>query len=300
MPLPVNSWRISNQERYTPPSSRSRTRSTATCPIGSSSRVGNNTSASPRACRSRNFCLFARRCSPPQSRRSRSSCRAGRMRNTRPSTSPNGSSLTALTFPRGHERRGCARRLAGAAARWRRGLGPPARGATRDRVWRSSWVCSPLTSSSSSDPSVSSSPSGPADPGPPPPSRRRAGRAVPPGATIALPLLQLAHRCLPLPDEAARRLDLSLARVQELARSGEIGRKVDGRWTFTEREITRVKGERDRHALRLSVTSTRTQKRTTRRRRSSSSSGSGRLTRGDTQALGTPRRRIGYTCWSGF
>jgi len=101
-------------------------------------------------------------------------------------------------------------------------------------------------------------------------------------------------------DEAARRLDLSPARVQELARAGEIGRKVDGRWTFTEREITRVKGERDRHALRLSVTSTRTQKRTTRRRRSSSSSGSGRLTRGDTQALGTPRRRIGYTCWSGF
>jgi len=76
--------------------------------------------------------------------------------------------------------------------------------------------------------------------------------------------------------------------VQELARAGEIGRKVDGRWTFTEREIARVKGERDRRALRLSLTATRPQKRTMRRRRSSSGSGSGsgRLTRADTQALG--------------
>ncbi len=87
-------------------------------------------------------------------------------------------------------------------------------------------------------------------------------------------------------DEAARRLDLSPARVQELARAGEIGRKVDGRWTFTEREIARVQGERDRRALRLSLTSTRPRKRTPRRRRSSSGSGSGRLTRADTQALG--------------
>ena len=87
-------------------------------------------------------------------------------------------------------------------------------------------------------------------------------------------------------DEAARRLELSLARVQEVARASEIGRKVDGRWAFTDREIARVKGERDRHALRLSLTSKRAQKRTTRRRRSSSGSGSGRLTRADTQALG--------------
>ena len=87
-------------------------------------------------------------------------------------------------------------------------------------------------------------------------------------------------------DEAARRLELSPARVQELARAGEIGRKVDGRWTFTEREIARVQGERDRRARRLSLTSTRPQKRTTRHRRSSSGSGSGRLTRADTQALG--------------
>jgi len=87
-------------------------------------------------------------------------------------------------------------------------------------------------------------------------------------------------------DEAARRLGLSPARVQELARAGEIGRKVDGRWAFTEREIARVQGERDRHALRLSLAPKR--KRTTRRRRSSSGSGSGsgRLTRADTQALG--------------
>jgi len=87
-------------------------------------------------------------------------------------------------------------------------------------------------------------------------------------------------------DEAARHLGLSPARVQELARAGDIGRKIDGRWAFTEREIARVKGERDRHALRLSLTPKRTQKRTTRRRRSSSDSGSGRLTRADTQALG--------------
>ncbi len=87
-------------------------------------------------------------------------------------------------------------------------------------------------------------------------------------------------------DEAARRLDLSPARVQELARAGEIGRKIDGRWAFTEREIARVKGERDRRALRISLTSTGKRKRTTRRRRSSSGSRSGRLTRADTQALG--------------
>jgi len=87
-------------------------------------------------------------------------------------------------------------------------------------------------------------------------------------------------------DEAARRLDLSPARVQELARAGEIGRKVDGRWAFTEREIARAQGERDRRALRRSLTSKRTQKRTTRRRRSSSGSGSGRLTRADVQAMG--------------
>ncbi len=87
-------------------------------------------------------------------------------------------------------------------------------------------------------------------------------------------------------DEAAHRLGLSPARVQELARAGEIGRKADGRWTFTEREIARVKDDRDRRALRLSLTATRPQKRTTHRRRSSSGSGSGRLTRADVQAMG--------------
>jgi len=78
-------------------------------------------------------------------------------------------------------------------------------------------------------------------------------------------------------DEAARRLDLSPARVQEMARAGEIGRKVNGRWTFTEHEIARVKAERNRHALRLSLAPTRKHKRTT-RRRSSFGAGSGRLT----------------------
>jgi len=97
-------------------------------------------------------------------------------------------------------------------------------------------------------------------------------------------------------DEAARRLDLSPARVQELARAGEIGRKIDGRWTFTEREIARVKGDRDRHALRLSLVPTRPQKRTTRRRRSSSGSGSGRLTRADTQALGYLDQLLAEEC----
>ncbi len=50
--------------------------------------------------------------------------------------------------------------------------------------------------------------------------------------------------------------------------------------------VGRQQGERDRHALRLSITSTRKRKRTTRRRRSSSGSGSGRLTRADVQAMG--------------
>jgi hypothetical protein len=44
--------------------------------------------------------------------------------------------------------------------------------------------------------------------------------------------------------------------VQELARAGEIGRKVDGRWVFTEGEITRLKADRDLHARRLALTST--------------------------------------------
>ena len=72
--------------------------------------------------------------------------------------------------------------------------------------------------------------------------------------------------------------------MQELARAGKIGRKVDGRWAFTEREIARVKGERDRRAFRLSLGPKRN--RTTRRRRSSSGSGSRRPTRADVQALG--------------
>ncbi len=41
-------------------------------------------------------------------------------------------------------------------------------------------------------------------------------------------------------DEATRRLDLSPARVQELARASELGRKVDGRWVFTARDRPRA------------------------------------------------------------
>ncbi len=55
---------------------------------------------------------------------------------------------------------------------------------------------------------------------------------------------------------------------------------------FTAREIARVRGERERRALRLSLVPKCTQKRPTRRQRSSSGSSSGRLTRADTQALG--------------
>jgi len=104
--------------------------------------------------------------------------------------------------------------------------------------------------------------------------------------TVTTPTPPQARRGHLTTDEAARRLELSPARVQELARAGEIGRKIDGRWAFTEREITRVQGERERRAFRLSLTSKPKRKRTTRRQRSSSSSGSGRLTRADTQALG--------------
>jgi len=112
--------------------------------------------------------------------------------------------------------------------------------------------------------------------------------AAPPALTIKTATPSPTRRGHLTTDEAARRLELSSTRVQELARAGEIGRKVDGRWTFTEREITRVKGERDRRALRISLTSTATSKHKRKQaiRRRRSSSGSGRLTRADTQALG--------------
>ncbi len=63
--------------------------------------------------------------------------------------------------------------------------------------------------------------------------------AVPRAPTVQATTPPTARRRCLTTDEAARRLDLSPARVQELARAGEIGRKVDGRWTFTEREIAR-------------------------------------------------------------
>ncbi|NTU80674.1 MAG: helix-turn-helix domain-containing protein [Chloroflexales bacterium] len=48
-------------------------------------------------------------------------------------------------------------------------------------------------------------------------------------------------------EEAARRLGLSTGRVAELARSGELGRKEGGRWTFSEAEVRRVARERADH-----------------------------------------------------
>ncbi len=110
---------------------------------------------------------------------------------------------------------------------------------------------------------------------------RASTTAVTPRATAS----PKARRGYLTTDEAARRLELSPARVQELARAGEIGRKVDGRWAFTEREIARVQGERDRHALRISLAPQRKRKGTTRRRRSSSDAGSRRPTRADMQAM---------------
>ncbi len=70
--------------------------------------------------------------------------------------------------------------------------------------------------------------------------------AAPPAPTVTAPPSPKARPGHLTTDDAARRLDLSPARVQELARAGEIGRKIDGRWTFMEREIARVQGERDR------------------------------------------------------
>ena len=124
------------------------------------------------------------------------------------------------------------------------------------------------------------------------PTLPKPAKAAPPHAptvvatTLSKPMPSKARPGHLTTDQAARRLELSPTRVQELARAGEIGRKIDGRWTFTEREIARVQGERERRTLRLSLTSTRKRTRTTRRRRSSSGSSSGRLTRADTQALG--------------
>ncbi len=115
---------------------------------------------------------------------------------------------------------------------------------------------------------------------------KAAKAAAPRTPTVKATTSSKARRSHLTTDEAAHRLGLSPARVQELARAGEIGRKIDGRWVFTAHEIARVNGERDRRALRLSLVPTCTHKRTTRRRRSSSGSGSGRLTRVDTQALG--------------
>lgn len=86
--------------------------------------------------------------------------------------------------------------------------------------------------------------------------------------------------------QAAERLGLSLGRVQELARAGEIGRKDDGRWTFSTTEIARCKEERDHHALLFSLRYPHPKpKRTRTRRTAQRRSASGRLTQADVAAL---------------
>ncbi len=49
-------------------------------------------------------------------------------------------------------------------------------------------------------------------------------------------------------EEAAERLGLRISRVTELARNGDLGRKVAGRWMFSEAEVRRVMREREDRA----------------------------------------------------
>ncbi len=49
-------------------------------------------------------------------------------------------------------------------------------------------------------------------------------------------------------EEAAERLGLSVSRVTDLARNGDLGRKVAGRWLFSEAEVRRVMREREDRA----------------------------------------------------
>jgi len=65
------------------------------------------------------------------------------------------------------------------------------------------------------------------------PKAAKAKAAVPHAPTTKATAPPTARRGHLTTDEAARHLGLSPARVQELARTGEIGRKVDGRWAFT-------------------------------------------------------------------
>jgi len=86
--------------------------------------------------------------------------------------------------------------------------------------------------------------------------------------------------------QAAERLGLSSARVQELARNGEIGRKEDGHWTFSAGEIARCKEERDHRALWTSRRSPRpAAKRTRKRRTAPRRSDAGRVTKADFAAM---------------
>ncbi len=87
--------------------------------------------------------------------------------------------------------------------------------------------------------------------------------------------------------QAAERLGLSPGRVQELARAGEIGRKDDGRWTFSATEIARCKEERDRRDLLFSLRYPQpTPKRKRKRRTAQRRSASGRFTKADVAAMG--------------
>ncbi len=49
-------------------------------------------------------------------------------------------------------------------------------------------------------------------------------------------------------EEAAERLGLRISRVTELTRNGDLGRKVAGRWMFSEAEVRRVMREREDRA----------------------------------------------------
>jgi hypothetical protein len=72
---------------------------------------------------------------------------------------------------------------------------------------------------------------------------------------------------------APSRAPARTARSTEMARAGEIGRKMEGRWVFTAGEVARLQADRDLRARRRSAA----------RRRSSSSSG--RLTHADFAAM---------------
>ena len=78
--------------------------------------------------------------------------------------------------------------------------------------------------------------------------------------------------------EAAALLELSTSRVQELARQMVIGRKIDGRWTFTRSELLRYQQEALIHKQARALRAGRPRRRSTRR-------SSDRFTRDDMDLL---------------